>query len=1124
MQLRVCVWALALAVCVSPALAGSVKRQEKVLLEFKPEAGQSAKSKDASKITFSAQGQLIVIEDNSVFETEVVSADAEKSVLRSKTVSSKTTINGDPLDSDPDDSTTDTTFARNGQILAIKHNPEIEDELQIRLENSVAVGTAVIFSSEPIGAGDTWTHDYPESADFKVAAAKATFTVIGFEELDGVACAKIKMDWSEKSGSPAMKVSSTQWIEIASGDAIKIESKVTGAKFDFGFGEPVVLSIESKSGRTSGGLVKSDTNKPEGGQDAGAIDQAVEGFEKLDGFLTLYKKTDGGKTVLKLEVKKSQLGTAMMLQTTASTGLADGRLTAGDPINDLVFEFRRLPNNRLAMYVPNYLYRADNNLAIARAVRRSFPDSLVDSFEIEAEQADRDSVLIDVTDMFRGDLGRVAEILAGGGNPILGGGGTPYILDRENSYLASVANFPKNLSVRATLNFIGRGGGGPASLLSSGGRPADDRSVVLSVEYNLFALPVENGYQPRLYDSRVGFFTTDFTSYDDPTANDLKVQYINRWNLVKKDPSAAVSDPVEPIVFWIDNATPPEYRDAVKAGIEGWNAAFLEAGFSNAVIAKQMPDDANFDHADMRYNVVRWVASPDAAYAIALMRANPLTGEILNASVTIDANIVRTFAGEYGVFIRPEAWQARVKRRLASLAANGYGPNRCDLLTDGNLSMLMGMTAAAQMAGVSRSEYVNQFVHWVVSHEVGHLMGLRHNFVASTLLSLDQLGNPATVAKEGTAASVMDYVAFNPSALKNPEADFFSQTVGRYDKWAIKFGYTPFAGKSTGGERYDLYQIAQQGTREGLAWLGDEYADGIDPYVTRFDLGTDPLAYWTKMGSVSRQLMLDLPATTLRPGESYYTFTREFDRLFSMYGRSAIELTRFVGGVRRSPSYPSDPGGKKPIVTIPATTQRAALDQVVKMVFAKDSLSFPKGYFKNFTVNPKADFIEQMMAGSNDFPVRDILGGLQLAALDSLLDPGTMARLVNQEYKAEPNEKVLTIVDLFQSLHKAIWVELGGNGAVDPLRRDLQKSYVDSLIAMVLEKRVVPADALVLARYELTQLRGSLAAAAKANKDSQTALHYADLSTRIGMALDAKPTVGASGGGSPSLLDLLQGG
>ena len=1127
MQKRASYWAIAalfLGVAI-PVLGVSTFIQDKIVLRFKPEVGQSSKSKDSSKINFDAMGQKVLIEDESVYQTEVVVADGEKSTLKSTVLSSKTKVNGEPVEPSEDDSHTLTTFAPNGQIIGIKHDPELEDELQIIVENSVAVGSAIIFKDDAVGAGDSWTHDYPANAELKVAAATATFKVEAIEELDGVPVARIKMDWSEKTGSPALKVSSTQWVEIASGDAIKINSKVTGAKFDFGLPDPVVLSIESNSGRTSGGLIKSDTNQEEvPGQEVGAIDEAVDGFEKLEGVVTLWKKEEDGRTQLKMELKNSQLNQLMMLQTTASSGLADGRLAAGDPISDLVFEFRKLPNNRLAMFVPNYFYRADNKLPIAKAVRRSFPDAIVESFAIEAEQEDRDSVLVDVTGMFQGDLGRITELLGGGGNPLLGGGGSMYIQDRENSYLGSVKNFPENLVVESVMNFISRGGGGGlAALMGGGPKPADDRSAIVRVNYNLFALPVENGYQPRHFDSRVGFFTNDFQDFDDSTAIDQKVMFINRWNLQKKDPSAAVSDPVEPIVFWVDNSVPTEYREVVKNAIEGWNVAFLEAGFSNAVVAKQMPDDADFDHADMRYNIVRWVTSPSDAYAIALFRTNPLTGQILNGAVTVDANIVRAFASEYGTYVRPEAWQTRLKNRLASLAVDGYSPNRCEVMADGNLNMLTGMAAAAQMAGVSRDAYIKEFIRWVVGHEMGHMMGLRHNFVASTLMDLNQLGSATEVSKEGTAASVMDYVAFNPSALKGG-VDFYGQTVGRYDKWAITYGYKPFPNKDTDEEKYDLYQIAQMGTRDGLAWLGDEYADGIDPYVTRFDLGADPLAYWSRMGALSRQLMLDLPVTTMKPGQSYYSFTREFNGLMNMYVRSAGELTRFIGGVRRSPAYPNDPGAKKPIVNIEGKTQQAALDQVVKMVFAKNAFEFPKGYFKNMVMNPKGELIESLMGGQNDFPMRDSFAGAQASILGSILDSSTLSRVINQEYEAEQGEKVLTLVELFASLKTSIWSEVAAGTAVTPLRRDLQRTHADMLMAMVLEKNPVPAEAIAMARWQLDSMRGDLLEASKKVKDMPTAMHYADLADRIEKALAARPTVGASGGGGGlSLADLLGG-
>lgn len=1109
-----------LLMTVAPSVVGSLK-QDKVLLRFKPEAGQSAKLKGTSKIKFDAGGEMVTIQDEGTYSNEVLSVEEGKFVLKSQTLSSKSTINGEELPPSEDEGFTKTTYGSTGVVLNIEHDPAIEDEMQLILENTLTIAGAIVFSEKEVGVGDTWSHDYESNTSLKTNAASAKFTLVGLEEIDGVAVAKITVEWAEKSGSPAVKVVSTHWIEIASGDSIKSEMKVTGAKFDFGLGAPVVLSIDSTSQRTSGGLVKSDSNNTE--QEKGAIDEAVDGYEKISGVLTLWKKEEEGRVKLKLELNNSQLNQLMMMQTTASTGLADGRLTAGDPISDLVFEFRKLPNKKLAMFVPNYFYRADNELPIAKAVRRSFPDAIIESFTIEAEQADRDSVLIDISDLFRGDIGRISELLAGGGNPLLGGGGNSFVLDRENSYLASVKNFPVNLVVESTMNFVGRGGGNPMAALGGGTKNADDRSVVVTVSYNIFALPTLNGFQPRLFDPRVGFFTNDHQDFSDSTAIDQKQMFINRWHLVKKDPGAEVSDPVEPIVFWIDNAVPVEYRDSVKIAIENWNSAFVEAGFSNAVIAKQMPDDADFDHADMRYNVVRWVTSPANAYAIALFRTNPLTGQILNGSVTVDANIVRAFASEYGSFVRPEAWQARLAKRLSKLS-QGYDPCDCDLLAEGNLNMATGMMASAQVAGLSRDEYINQFIRWVVTHEMGHMMGLRHNFVASTLLSLNQLGDKATVEGEGTAASVMDYVAFNPSALKKQGVDFYGGTVGRYDKWAIKYGYTPFGAKSTLEERFDLHQIAQMGTREGLTWLGDEYADSIDPYVTRFDLGADPLAYWTKMGEVSWDLITKLPQTSLKPGDGYYEFTRDFESLMGIYSRSSNELTRFIGGVQRSAAFPNDPGARKPITNIPGKVQRAALDQIVKMVFAPNSLDLPKSYFKNLTMNPKGEFLEMMMGGQSDYPMRDTISGIQTSTLSSLLDAGVLNRLINAEFEAEKSEDVLTLVQLFAALKSAVWSELPGSAIVSPLRRDLQRSYSDQLISMVLEKGGSPAEAVVVARYQLNQLQSELKAASKRNKDPMTSMHYSDLADRIERALEARPTIGSTGGGGGlSLADLLGG-
>lgn len=1107
---------------VLPAYTNSL--QEKVLLRFAPEPGQTARYKVANSMSFEAMGETFKLEDTSTVTFEVLKVENGNATIKATFEPGTSTLNGEEIPAEEAGSEKEvrtSVMDASGMVKSVKIEPEPEAE-QAEMNGRMGLATTVVFDDKAVGAGDSWTKTFATNAQMHSRAAKSTYTLEAFEEVDGVPCARIKQIFDETEGDGKLHAESTHWVELKSGDAIKVDYEVKNLEIDFGFGDKTKVEVKGKVERTSGGLVKSDTNKdPSEEVEEGDVDKKIKEFVKISGWAPLYRQDKDGKTTIYLELTKDLLSKPMMLECTAGSGLADGRVTAGDPISDLVFEFRRLPNDRIVMYVPNTYYRADNDSPIARAVQRSYPDAIVESFDIEAEQDGR--MLIDLSNFFRGDISRLNELLAGGGGAaaLFGGGGGSYSLDRENSYYSSVKNFPENLFVQAVLNFVGRGGGAGLSVPTT----ADDRSVVIKLNYNMFPLPVDNGYQPRLFDPRVGFFTSDYRDYTHSSALDQKVMLINRWNLVKKDPSAPISDPVEPIVFYIDNSVPLEYRGAVKEAIEGWNKAFLAAGFSNAVVAKQMPDDAEFDHADMRFNVVRWVTSPSDAYAIALFRTNPITGQILNGSVTVDANIVRAFADEYSQFVRPEAWQSKLMKRLQAMKQ--AGPNAlpdCTLLEDGGLNAATAFVAAGIVPGISRDEYVNQFVRWVVGHEMGHMMGLRHNFVASTLFDLDELGQADKVEADGTSASVMDYVAFNPAALTNSATRFYGNTVGRYDIFAIEYGYKPFPRKDMWEERFDLMQLAEKGTERGLAWRGDEFADSIDPYITRFDLGKDPLSYWLKMAEVSRGLIMDLGKNSPKPGESYYSFTRDFNVLLGEYTRSASELTRFIGGVRRSGSFKGDPNGQPPLVNIDGATQRKALAGLTRVAFDAKAFDFPKSYYQYMMPNPKGEFIDQMIGGLDDYPMRDQFSSIQEMVLDSLFDASTLNRVVNQEFEAQPGESPLRLVDLFKTISTAVWSEVKSGSSVSPLRRDLQRAYAGHLVAIVLEQQPAPQEAKALARVELINLSKNLKAASAKSTDDATKLHWADLATQIDHALQARPTVGSGSSAAPmSLADLLGG-
>lgn len=1112
--------AFLLLVSASTAVAQDAS---KVVLQIKGEVGQKARYSSSSNISLNFSGQSLNIVEESSSESVVKEVGEDGSVLfEQKTLSTKTTMNGEEIpDEGGDDSVRRLRLAPNGAILGFEDTGADSEDPNNGISIRILFATNLMFKDEPVGPGDTWSFDIAGNDALGSKNAKASFKFEEFGELRGRQVAKITMTYAETSGSPALSATSTHWVEVASGDSIKNESSLTGIEIDLG-GQVVLASAKNNSEVKSGGMVAVEGQEDDSEVESDPISQKVEGFEKLDGVFPLYRKDNEGRMTLYMEISPEQLGRLVMLQTTASTGLADGRIAAGDPINDLIFAFERTPNQRVVMKVPNVFFRAKEGTPIAAAVKRSFPDSIVESFSVEAEHEGR--VLIDVSQLFKGDISMVGMMLAGGGNPLLGGGGDSLSPDRENTYVNTLKNFPENVYVETVYNFVGRGGGGQSLAdLMNQSTLADSRSALVTLNYNMYMLPMDNGYRPRLFDSRVGFFTVEFQDFTSDTALDQKVQYITRWNLKKQDPSAAVSDVVEPIVFWIDKAVPLAYRDSVRKAILAWNAPFEKAGYRNAVVAKQMDDDSDFDHADMRYNVVRWITSPSQAYAIALFRTNPITGEILNTSVSVDANIVRAFAAEYGTFIRPEAMKKNLTKSLA--AHRGHD---CDLAKAAQTNQFLGniaIEALGQGSKISREEYINQFVNWVVMHEVGHTLGLRHNFVASTELDLAQLGNAEKVKQMGTSASVMDYVAFNPSALKAPGVRFYGDTPGTYDYWAIGYGYSDIpSANSVEEERYELKKWASMTNQPGLTWLGDEFADSVDPYVTRFDLAGDALNYWLTTGQMSRDLLFKLDQFSPKPGESFYSFTRDFNGLLNSYAGATMQLSRFIGGVRRNPNYKGDANQKMPLVAIAGSEQRKALNQMVSMLFAENAFAFPKHYYEMFGTNPNAGLIEGILGASETYSMYDVLVDLQSTGLSSLMSASTLSALLNQEFEAGGAD-TLTVRELFTKVTSSTWSEVDAAKPVTMLRRQLQRQHLDRLVEMVLDKDGTPAEAKTLAWAHLMALKTKLSSASKKVAHESTRLHWEESLMRINRALDAKPSVGATGGGGGgmSLLDLLGG-
>ncbi|MGE0000568.1 MAG: zinc-dependent metalloprotease [Fimbriimonadaceae bacterium] len=1102
--------AFLVATGVAVPAPGGPLRFDPVTLRLQGEVDQIARYKTTVSLEFSVEGQNVELVVEQVERAKVVSVDADGTLtLERKVESSKQTIEGNELPSEEAPPPSTIVLNPNGTLVSYSSD---EDEETKEFSARMSQAGTIVFPEEEVEVGHKWSHDFTANSTLGTQAAKASYVYEANEEAAGAACAKVKASYAE-SGAKGMKVEGTYWVELASGDVVK--SKFEYQNVALPGAEPAIYgTARGEMERTEGGLMQVEGQEEAGEQEKPkTIDETTEGFEKIEGQFTFYKKVESGETTLYLEIPASLLGKWTMLQATASSGTSS-ELVAGDPLSDLLFQFQEVRKDKLTMVVPNYLFRAKSGYEIKKAVERSFADAYVEQFDIEARQEDRNSILIDVSEFFVGNISGIEDRFEGGGPmaALMGGGGGSFSLDSSSTYVTSIKSFPENSVVEALYNFQSRGNASLEDMVSPLG--ADGRSRAVRVTYNLYVLPEDTGFEPRIADSRVGYFTVSFQDFTRDRERNQMTQWINRWNLVKKDPSAAVSEPVKPIEFWLDNAIPKSYRDSVRDSLLMWNPALEAAGFKDAIVVKQMSDDPEFDTADMRYNVVRWVASPGDAYAVANFRVNPMTGEIINASITVDTNIMRAATGELENIVRPLSRQK--------------DPFACDCLHAGLDQAALAWSAMSLLAEpgqLDEERYIKEFIESFVVHEMGHILGLRHNFVASTQLSAEELGTASIVGEKSTAASVMDYIPLNFWALGKEGLPYYGPGLGDYDKWAIRYGYADFGAPGTRAEESALAELAAKNNESGLGYQSDEAADSIDPYVSRFDLGSDPLGYWAKNMSTAKWLLRNLDERLPGYGKSYYELTREYERLLRTINRSTGGMTRFVGGLRRNANYKGDAGEQPTLKPVQADVQRAALKQIAQDVLAPGSIKVPSRLLDRFAPNPDAGLVESFLSGVEPHNVLDELSNVPKGAVRSLLAPDLLSRVVNNEFKTMGDPQRFTLAELFQALDASVWDELRTGAEIDAVRRETQRAHMDTLTGFLTNPPPgLPADARTLALQSVKTLGQKIANAASTAKGPYGRAHLEDILSRIAKALNAVQTISGRSQSAPSLLEQLLGG
>ncbi len=1108
------------AILVGALAVGSMAcfAQDKVVLTYKAKKGQVIRYKNEGSLTMEVGGQKLTLDLKQVEKQTIIDVTAAGDIAtESVTELDEMSVNGEKQPSQEDKSVTSVLTHPDGSLGSYKSSSGDAENTK----SSVRIRTSMspIFTNKPVGPGDKWVIDIKANADLGLEDSHSDYEVLGVEKLNGVDCIKIKMTYHENNTKNPIRATSIIWVEKSSGDSFVEDSTIENLQFGGKTGPLAGGKLHAT--RTEGsplGDVKPGTaapeTKPEPKKEK-TIDEVVKDYEKLPGLFTIYRKKENGRETIYLEIKEAQLGQVLLIQATAATG--NGKtVSAGDPLVDIPVRFQKMPDDKLYMVTPNTDFRADENTPIGRSIKRAFPDGYIDTYRIEAKQEDRKSLLINISEVFRGDLFMISQAISSGTSP--GGGAMMFGMDREKTYIGALKNFPENLVVETNYHFMGSPRGGLETL-------ADPRSMPLKVVYNVMMLPTTD-YKPRPADPRIGYFLTEYQSFDSDKVRDSKIHYINRWNLRKADPKLAMSPPNKQIVFWLDNAIPLAYRDAVRDGILMWNKAFERVGIKEAIAVKQIPDKPDFDPADLRYNVVHWVSSPSSAYAVAHFRVNPINGEIVNAGINVDGNFTREMRLERSDLIDPVAVWADPTQGLRT----AIDPRRCEYGQGMKEQAWFGKMALDMFGGAGLGmddrTYMNSYLSMVVAHEMGHILGLRHNFIASTFHSDTELQNGKLLKETGVTASLMDYVPFNIFALRHPGTDLFNSTVGPYDKWAIEYGYCDTASLNATAEKRKLEAIASDCNAPGHAFETDELADSWDPAVVRFDLAKDPLTYWSKRLDVSRYMMLHLSERLPKKGESYHEFTRGYLEMLGTYSSSAAYASRYIGGLYVNRNHKGDAGLKPALAAVEGVDQKRALNLINTYIFDASAFDIPKSYFSMMADDPYAPMtIQTFLAGRSTYPVLDQLSGIQKAALTRIFSSAVLARVANNEFKAGANANPLTLDTLFHSTSAAIWSELDTHKKIGTLHRQLQRAHLETLLGMYLTPAAtLPDDAKLLAWEQIKTIQSKIKTTSKANLDTYSRLHLEQASQMITRALEAKQTVSAGGASrSSSLLDMLGG-
>jgi hypothetical protein len=846
--------------------------------------------------------------------------------------------------------------------------------------------------------------------------------------------------------------------------------------------------------------------KPTADRTKSKLEMLTDGM-KTDDRPALFKLWHNDQRLLAL-LKSSDLNKEFIVLTSIAQGISHNMVIGGMSWGfdeDVLWVFKKV-GETIHVTRRNVHFIANPGTPEADAVLVAYSDSVLYSLPILTEAMG--GYVVDLTRVFMNDDQGIGRAI-----------GLSFHFVSDRSTWAKVKVFKDNVELRVAAVYSG---------MQELGTVIDPRGVQIHIHYSISRLPVSD-YRPRRADDRVGYFLTVQKNFSDKEDDQHFVRYINRWNLKKETTDGTLSTPVKPIEFYIEKTVPKNLRPYVAEGILEWNKAFEKLGYYNAIHVHQPGEYENredeIDPEDINYNFFRWITA-EAGFAMGPSRVNPKTGQILDADILFDETFLRAWKQEYEI-LTPQTLSDLFghpldKKSLLKLAEDvehtSPHHSRHQCMYCQGMQHQMGFAASVLMArglvdekGKLPDEFIHQALKEVVMHEVGHTLGLRHNFKASAWKDLKHIDDKSKGANEAIVASVMDYNPANIAPGGSPQGYYYTPTIGPYDHWAIEYGYKDFSE----GESEGLKKVASRCTEPGLQYSTDEdtrFWDS-DPLSNRFDLGSNPIEFAARQMKLASEVMPKMLDRAVKKGEGYQKARQAFQKLFQEYWRSAMYAARFPGGVYVYRDHVGDPNGRAPFRLVDAKQQREAMKILAERVFSPPTYD-PK--LLNYLVATHWSHWGIIEPFRLDYPIYEYVERMQGMIMFQLLNRITLSRLHDNELKVQPSAEIYTLAEHLRSIVEAIFSELQDPKAgkytdqapyISGFRRNLQRSTVKELAFMVQASYSGPEDARTLSRMHLQTIDSKITALLKKSDmklDDYTKAHLLDTQKRIQQVLNAQ--------------------